>query len=215
MTERITLPAFRLQASLPSLSRKFTLLTSQAGRIPLHWAVSGKHNDIVNFLLQQGSPVDCVDESVGHVEIVSALLSRNAKVDIANQMGQTALHYAASKDHLEVARLLLEHHANINAQDSYGSTPLHRAASLGRNAIVRLFLDGYRNQLDINCTDEAGNSPLHLACEEERVDVAKMLIQAGCRTDIMNKEEKTAFQMAPSSLSRTLQSLRVGSAGDF
>ncbi|XP_065306721.1 26S proteasome non-ATPase regulatory subunit 10-like isoform X2 [Dermacentor albipictus] len=201
----------KFEALKQQLCADRTILTKKdlAGRIPLHWAVSGKHNDIVNFLLQQGSPVDCVDEanwtplmiasSVGHVEIVSALLNRNAKVGIANQMGQTSLHYAASKDHLE---------------DSYGSTPLHRAASLGRSAIVRLFLDGYRNQLDINCTDEAGNTPLHLACEEERVDVAKMLIQAGCRTDIMNKEEKTAFQMAPPSLSRTLQSLRVGSAGD-
>ncbi|KAH6942835.1 hypothetical protein HPB50_010782 [Hyalomma asiaticum] len=220
----------KFEALKQQLCSDRTILTKKdlAGRIPLHWAVSGKHNDIVNFLLQQGSPVDCANwtpvmiaSSVGHVEIVSALLGRNAKVDIANQMGQTALHYAASKGHLEasllltlLAWLLLEHHADINAQDSYGSTPLHRAASLGRCAIVRLFLDGYRNQLDINCTDEAGNSPLHLACEEERVDVAKMLIQAGARTDIMNKEEKTAFQMAPPSLSRTLQSLNVGSAGD-
>ncbi|KAK8779193.1 hypothetical protein V5799_019466 [Amblyomma americanum] len=129
-------------------------------------------------------------------------------------MGQTALHYAASKGHLEVARLLLEHHADINAQDSYGSTPLHRAASLGRYPIVRLFLDGYRNKLDINRTDRAGNTPLHLACEEERVDVAKMLVHAGSRTDIMNKEEKTALQMAPATLSKMLQSLHRGSAGD-
>ncbi|KAH9365460.1 hypothetical protein HPB48_008912 [Haemaphysalis longicornis] len=101
-----------------------------------------------------------IASSVGHLEVVSALLSRGAKVDVANETGQTALHYAASKGHLDVARVLLEHHADINAQDSYGSTPLHRAASLGRCPIVHLFLDGYSNQLDLNRIDKSGNTPL-------------------------------------------------------
>lgn len=156
-----------------------------------------------------------IASSVGHLEIVSALLGRGARVDVANQTGQTALHYAASKGHIDVARLLLEHHADINSQDRYGSAPLHRAASLGRDAIVRLFLNGYRNKLDIDRIDNVGNTPLHLACEEDRIDVARMLVKAGCRTDIMNKDEKTAFQLASPSTARMLQSVQdSSSAGD-
>lgn len=34
----------------------------QSGRIPLHWAASGSQTNIVNYLLQQGSPVDEADD---------------------------------------------------------------------------------------------------------------------------------------------------------
>lgn len=34
----------------------------QTQRMPLHWAASGGHEDIVEFLLKQGVPVDARDE---------------------------------------------------------------------------------------------------------------------------------------------------------
>ncbi|KAG0412004.1 hypothetical protein HPB47_010864 [Ixodes persulcatus] len=141
-----------------------------------------------------------IASSVGHADIVSSLLERGAQVNAVNQTGHTSLHYAASKGHLEVARLLLEQHADVNARDHMGSTPLHRAASLGHDHVVRLFLEGYRNKLDLDARDAVGNTPLHLACEEERSQTARLLVQAGCRTDVPNKDRGALRYSAPKEL---------------
>ncbi|KAF8773887.1 26S proteasome non-ATPase regulatory subunit 10 like protein [Argiope bruennichi] len=170
-----------------------------SGRIALHWAASGSQKNIVNFLLQQGSPVDESDDAQNWDSLMIATfcgctelfhpfsIREGADVNAINQTGQTALHYAASKNRDEIVRILLANHANINAADNMGSTPLHRAASKGNIKIMKIFLEEYSNQLDLNPRDCVGNTPLHLACEEERLEAAKLLIEAGANTDTLNK----------------------------
>uniref|UniRef100_K3XAU5 Uncharacterized protein n=1 Tax=Globisporangium ultimum (strain ATCC 200006 / CBS 805.95 / DAOM BR144) TaxID=431595 RepID=K3XAU5_GLOUD len=49
-------------------------------------------------------------------------------VDDANDLGETALHLAATKGHDDVVRVLLQHNANLVAKDwESGWTPLHRS----------------------------------------------------------------------------------------
>ena len=43
-----------------------------------------------------------IASSAGRDEIVSLLIGKDADVNLANQTGQTALHYAASRDRYEV-----------------------------------------------------------------------------------------------------------------
>jgi 26S proteasome non-ATPase regulatory subunit 10 len=51
--------------------------------------------------------------AAGQPEVVTELLDRGAKVDAANDKGQTALHYAASKGNTSVGGILLD---NTNSQ---------------------------------------------------------------------------------------------------
>jgi 26S proteasome non-ATPase regulatory subunit 10 len=75
-------------------------------RIPLHWAVSGKHEDIVKFLLDGDKSEDkktasAKDDSdwtpliiavnVGSDEVVDVLLKIGVDPNVANEAGVTAL----------------------------------------------------------------------------------------------------------------------------
>jgi ankyrin repeat protein len=59
-----------------------------------------------------------------------------ADVNTCTETGQTALHYAASKNHLNVARVLIEANADLDSKDNIGETPLHRAAARDKYAAL-------------------------------------------------------------------------------
>ena len=50
-----------------------------------------------------------------------------------------------------------------------------------------------------------GNTALHYSCEEERTEVAKLLISHGASRELVNREEKTALEMAGPAFARTLK----------
>lgn len=77
----------------------------------------------------------------------------------------------------------------MNATDKYGATALHRAASKGNLQCVNILLGEYKARVDM--MDSEGNTPLYLACEEERVEVVKVLLKHGANPYAKNKQEKT------------------------
>lgn len=50
----------------------------------------------------------------------------------------------------------------------------------------------------------------HLACDEERVEAAKLLVEHGASIYIENKEEKTPLQIAKGSLGNILRQIVEG-----
>lgn len=84
---------------------------------------------------------------------------------------------------------------------------MHRAASKGNLAIVKLFLE-YNDKLKVDIRDVYGNTPLHLACEEDRQEEAKLLVQNGASLETKNKEEKTPLDLCTPSLVRVLLRVR-------
>lgn len=77
---------------------------------------------------------------------------------------------------------------------------MHRAASKGNLSIVKLFLEN--EKLKVNIRDAYGNTALHLACEEDRQEEAKLLVQYGADLEIKNKEEKTPLDLCSPALRR-------------
>ena len=59
----------------------------------------------------------------GHSTIVELLLKRKANIAHQNNIGSSALHFAAYDGHTSTAKLLLEHKADIKLEDewSHGS----------------------------------------------------------------------------------------------
>lgn len=88
------------------------MLYLQNQRLLVHWAALGGNENLVDFLIDLGSPVDPVDDtnstplilasSAGRIEVVKLLLGKGADVNKKTSRGQSSLHYSCSKGHLEV-----------------------------------------------------------------------------------------------------------------
>ncbi|KAK2581429.1 hypothetical protein KPH14_005104 [Odynerus spinipes] len=191
--------------------------TDSNGRMLIHWAALGGHDDLVRHLISLGTPVDAIDDtnmtplilaaSAGREKVVNTLLTEGANVNAMTVDGHSALQYAASKNWKSICVALLKHDADVNIADKRGATPLHRAASKGNNAVVKLLLE-YDKDLKIDQTDAYGNTALHLACEEDRLEEAKLLVASGADIALTNKERKTPLDLASLGLARTLKQMK-------
>ncbi|KRY73583.1 26S proteasome non-ATPase regulatory subunit 10, partial [Trichinella pseudospiralis] len=194
-------------------------MKDENGRTIYHWAASGGHLNLIEFLTPLVNDINHVDElgwsaltiacSAGRLNIVQYLLACKADPNIRSSLNTTPLHYAASKGHTNIVKLLLEHDADVNAQDKWGGTPLHRVASKGGPVIIRLLL-GDKN-CKVNLQDSEGNTPLHLACEGNNENETICLINFGAQFNKKNKENKTPMDLASPELSRLLK--RINSNG--
>ena len=61
------------------------------------------------------------------LDIARLLIEKGAKVNAADSLGRTPLHWAASRDHVKFVELLLENGADVQARDHKGKTPLQLA----------------------------------------------------------------------------------------
>lgn len=94
----------------------YNIFTLQNNRLLIHWAALSGNENLVDFLIRLGSPVDPVDDtnctplilasSAGRFEVVRLLIGKGANVNHKSTRGQSSLHYACSKGHIEVIYFL-------------------------------------------------------------------------------------------------------------
>ncbi|XP_051169148.1 putative ankyrin repeat protein RF_0381 [Leptopilina boulardi] len=82
-------------------------------------------------------------------------------LNIENDKGETALHYAVSQQHLEAINFLLIEGIDVNCKNITKWTPLHYAVCLENENICKLLLNFGAN---VNTNDDGENNPLHLVC---------------------------------------------------
>ena len=83
-------------------------------------------------------PVDCAREK--RWEQLQGLLEAGAACDSVDDLGRTALHYAAGYGELAVVRALCKAGADANAGDRTGMTPLHWACLKAQAPVVEALL---------------------------------------------------------------------------
>ena len=171
--------------------------------------------DMVQFLLDKGARVDVVagDGATPLVwagkadktgDIVKLLLEKGADVNAENKLGTSAFDnavrsYCASKEPpaLRVLKILASHGADVDNPipegEATGYTNLTTAIIWEKPELSKFLID---HGADVNNVAGDGNTPLMVACREGYIEQVKLLLDSGARTDGMNKEGKTAMQLA-------------------
>ncbi|CAH1795019.1 unnamed protein product, partial [Owenia fusiformis] len=170
---------------------------------PLHLAASkGLHNVIVN-LCAKGADVNMKDKRgslpihracmFGHVEAVSALLTRNSNINTKmGRAGSTPLFIAIEKNDTPIVRLLLANGANANIQGVYEG-PLHKAVKVKNIDIVSALVD---HRADINATGCFDQTPLHCAAGSNELDIVDIIMEHGGDLEAKDCNDKTPLDIA-------------------
>jgi len=111
-------------------------------------------------------------------EICCYLLSKGANINVKDDQGNTALHYAVLFDDLKLATFLVETcNANVNVVNANGLAPIAMALQKEKKNIIAYFASKKAN----------GISPLHVACYMGNIgEVRNILNENG---ELLNKKD--------------------------
>uniref|UniRef100_A0A8C1XD09 Ankyrin 2a, neuronal n=1 Tax=Cyprinus carpio TaxID=7962 RepID=A0A8C1XD09_CYPCA len=153
----------------------------------------------------------------GSLDVAKLLLQRRALLDDAGKNGYTPLHIAAKKNQTQIASALLQYGAETNALTKQGVSPLHLASQEGHTEMASLLLErdahvsaatkvrsrsGKTIQYVSSASEshvtmvydlfffsfsQSGLTPLHLAAQEDRVQVAEILVKHEANVDQQTK----------------------------
>ncbi len=175
---------------------------------PLHWAAARGHSEVVQLLLEAGTPVDAIGSTAdkftplqlaatgGSVATVEQLVAAGADVTYGEHEGSgTALHIAAGQGHTDVVALLLEIGADpsIEVSNGYATLPIHWAASAGETDVVRLFLE---SGVSVDASSSVGTTALHLAAFGVHPATTLFLIEQGADTEAFSELLETPGLLA-------------------
>lgn len=163
------------------------------------------------------------DDSVG---AGMAALRRNPDLLHARtSLGETPLHFLCVENRLDALRELVHSGAAVDTVNDLGTTPLSDAASLGYAELVEFLLASgaslrLEGQVDpvlhgavrgghikvveqllaagslVNEQDDLWATPLHLAVEDDRVEIASLLLAHGADPSIRRIFDETALDVA-------------------
>ncbi|KAJ7391342.1 hypothetical protein OS493_018385 [Desmophyllum pertusum] len=108
------------------------------------------------------------------------------------------LHQAAIYDQRDLLKSLLMAggHGEANSPDLRGLTPLHTAALHDSVGCLAELLEWKGDANIVSAPEDCCSTALHHAARNGHLRCLKVLIDAGARVDIRNKEGKTAMQIA-------------------
>ena len=156
-------------------------LQDEDGDTALHFACRSHASlEILSCLIENGASINaCTNCKVTplmmavencHKDVVSFLIEHEANVDLQDEDGDTALHFACNSDHasLEILSCLIENGASINACTDCKITPLMMAVQNCHKYVVSYLIEHGAN---VDLQDEDGDTALHyVAYQESRVD---------------------------------------------
>jgi hypothetical protein len=153
------------------------------------WLDAGLAPDFEGRLIGSGVMIGAWE---GNIPMMELFVGRGADINKTNAFGEQALLHAAWKGHLAAVRWLVEHGARPNREGKEWAA-LHYAAFAGHAEVVAYLLE---RGADINALSTNGSTPLMMAAREGREAIAKTLLAAGARRDIVNERGDDAMRWA-------------------
>ncbi|ETI54005.1 hypothetical protein F441_03125 [Phytophthora nicotianae CJ01A1] len=146
------------------------------GQTGLHLAVKSGKVPLVKVILEQYKPLEDI-------------------INVEDDKGNTALHFAATKTPAMV-HLLLENGASANVKNSRKFTPLIISVITSKDdsvIIPRMLLKFGANPNDMHDSQTV----IHTAISTGRLQIAGALVRAGAKMDVEDAEGKSVFEKLP------------------
>lgn len=129
---------------------------------------------------------------------VELLIQLGADVNLQDDRGNLPLVQAAWRGRDVIVQALLAAGAVVDTKDGRGETALFMAAQLGKVRVIDILIAA---GADLNLPNDDGDTPLHVGIS--RLEVARMLVEAGAAKDINNRKGLTALKMARAQAQRS------------
>jgi ankyrin repeat protein len=113
----------------------------------------------------------------GHMAVVGLLLRAGARIDLADDIGGTAVSYAVCLKRDDVLKLLFDKGTKASSMDDTSTALLLSAAEKGHEAVVNLLLETGRVHPDPKDSD--GRTPLWQAASNGHEAVVRLLLATG------------------------------------
>ena len=153
----------------------------------LHYAVTEGHEDVLEYLLQQGISPNTESKqrvggplltasTTGQLSCIRALLNAGAEINRPDAQGRTALYCAAQEGQLTALKVLLSHGAKVRGWNSHEDDPLCVTALNGHMACVQALVSA---GVPIVTGRKHGFSALYAAAQNGHVEILRYLLQQG------------------------------------
>lgn len=153
------------------------------GRTPLHAAVAADAQGVFQILIRNrateldarmhdGTTPLILAARLAVEGMVEELINCHADVNAVDDLGKSALHWAAAVNNVDAAIVLLKNGANKDMQDNKEETPLFLAAREGSYETGKVLLDHFANR---DITDHMDRLPRDIAQERMHHDIVRLL----------------------------------------
>lgn len=132
----------------------------------------------------------------GHDEGLDKLLENGADLKHLDNHKGNVLMRAADEDQADMVRRLIRLGVDVTHQDFLDRTALHSAAINQSWNSLRVILEEAKEKIDVNCQGKDGGTPLHDVCSRLDPTGTEILVAAGARCDIRNKNGLTPVDIA-------------------
>ena len=129
----------------------------------------------------------------GDLTSVRSLLAQGDGMNEADNLGRTALWYAADQGHNEIVQLLVEQGADKEKSDTSKRSPLFMACCFGRLEVARYLLEQGANREKATVI---GWTPLHVAADNGHLVTAKLLMVYGADLNARDNDGDLPIDLA-------------------
>ena len=179
--------------------------TNDKGKTALMSAAKIGDQRLLNVLVERGLGIEDKSNTGGtalmyavlgnQLNMINYLLTKTDDLDARSTNGWTAAMIAAAKGFDSSMQLLVNAGANPSMPDVYQWSPLMRAIDNRHSGVVNYLLSLPVAE-DIDHVNENGSSALHVAALAGDSDTVKQLLKRGADTTLLDKNQKTARQVA-------------------
>ena len=129
----------------------------------------------------------------GELGLLTSMYNKLKNVELADDMGNTAIFYAVQNDNLVSINWLISRGANVDRRNRFGETALFLAVAKKSTALLTPLLRRSKNVAQKLNNDD---NLLHYAIRREANDVVAMLLQRKTLVNQLNKEGYTPRDLA-------------------